>query len=240
MKEMELDSFDGDKILAEYSSMSKDDVIALLGEKYSSELSKRIKDGSISFEEFTQMCNEAFPNYPQRANWVRNMIFNRLSKTEGFNMFESDTTKRQAYAKMEDLKEKARSGNLTQTELKELCETVFGKDSKEAKAVYDKIIETGRVKPNESKIKSGEYKKQVTEEIKNKDLESQNESPDIERSTQSKSEKTRENNRFIEGLKQQTYTPEEIARNDVKVMEKTSAEPPVVQAPVTQGPEMVV
>lgn len=239
-KDRVADEFDGDKILSEYGSMTRDDVIDLLGDKYSSVLRERIEQGNINFDEFTQMCNEAFPNSPQRANWVRNMIFNRLSKTEGFNMIESDTTKRQAYAKMEDLREKAKSGKLTETELKELCETAFGKDSKEAKSVYDKMIETGRVKPAESKTKSDEYQQQVAEVTRDNDLESQKQLSDTQISVQSKSEKSREDNKFIQDLKQQTYTPEEIARNDAKAMESPVAEQPVIQAPVTQGPEMVI
>lgn len=290
------DSFDGDKILSEYDSMTRDDVIELLGEKYSGELRERIENGNINydeftkicdeafqkypqradwvknmifrklsetevrnmfesyfpdlreriengninFEEFTQMCNDTFPDTPEKANWVRNMIFNRLSKTEGFNMFESDTAKRQAYAKMEDLREKAKNGKLTETELKDLCETAFGKDSKEAKSVYDKMIETGKVKVAETKPKSDEYQKQVAEVNRDNAPEHQRTTVETERSTQPAREQAREDNKFIQELKQQTYTPEEIARNDAKAMESPAIEQPTIQVPVTQGPEMVI
>lgn len=234
------DSFDGDKILSEYDSMTRDDVIELLGEKYSGELRERIENGNINYDEFTKICDEAFQKYPQRADWVRNMIFNRLSKTEGFNMFESDTAKRQAYAKMEDLREKAKNGKLTETELKDLCETAFGKASKEAKSVYDKMIETGKVKVAETKPKSDEYQKQVAEVNRDNAPEHQRTTVETERSTQPAREQAREDNKFIQELKQQTYTPEEIARNDAKAMESPAIEQPTIQVPVTQGPEMVI
>lgn len=54
------------------------------------------------------------------------------------------------------------------------------------------------------------------------------------------SDRTQSENKFIGELQSQTYTPEEIARNDAKAMESPAVEQPVIQAPVTQGPEMVI
>jgi len=44
----------------------------------------------------------------------------------------------------------------------------------------------------------------------------------------------------VSDLQSQTYTLEEIARNDAKAMESPAVEQPVIQAPVTQGPEMMI
>jgi len=51
---------------------------------------------------------------------------------------------------------------------------------------------------------------------------------------------TKSENKFVSDLQSQTYTLEEIARNDAKAMETPAVEQPVIQAPVTQGPEMVI
>lgn len=54
------------------------------------------------------------------------------------------------------------------------------------------------------------------------------------------SDKTQSKNKFIGELQSQTYTPEEIAKNDAKAMGTPAVEQPTIQAPVTQGPEMVI
>lgn len=134
------DNFDGDKILSEYESMSKDEVIDLLGTKYSEMLKQRLSEGNITFDEFTQLCHEALPNYPeQRINWIRNMIYNKLSKKEGFNMIESDPIKREQYAKVEGWKERINNGTLSNEDLQSITDTAFGKDSIESRAIYNNL-----------------------------------------------------------------------------------------------------
>lgn len=69
-------------------------------------------------------------------------------------MFESDIEKRKMYAKMTDLEDKAKNGTLSALELKYLCDLVFGENSQYSKLVYEKMIETGRVKLTENDAKS--------------------------------------------------------------------------------------
>lgn len=47
-----------------------------------------------------------------------------------------------------------------------------------------------------------------------------------------------EENKFIQELKQQAYTPEKIAENDVKAIKRLTIEQPVVQSPITQRSEI--
>ena len=186
-----VDSFDGNKILTEYSKMSKDEAIDLLGEKYAKILKDRIKEGNITFDEFTKICNDAFENSPKRANWIRNIIFNKLSNLEGFKMFEQDENKRQMYSKIEDFKEKARNGKLTEDELQQSCDMTFGKDSEEAKKIYNNIIQSGKVK--------------VSNDVTNS---------------------------YIDNLKKQNCTEEELRHTDIEALENTNIENVIKQSHV--------
>ena len=105
--------FDAEKILR----MSREELIALLGDELSSELNNKLADGTITYKEFEEMCQRAFP-IQQQANIIRNAIFLKLSKSEGFNMFESNKEKQQQYAEIANLQEKAQKGEVTIEELK--------------------------------------------------------------------------------------------------------------------------
>ena len=96
-------------------------------------------------------------------------------------------------------------------------EEVFGAMSKSIReAELDKV----KLPQSEADIPKKEFKK-AREEVQS------------DRTTKSE-------NKFVSDLQSQTYTPEEIARNDAKAMETPAVEQPVIQAPVTQGPEMVI
>lgn len=42
--------------------MTRDNVIDLLGNEYAPILKERINQGTINFDEFTEICYKAFPN----------------------------------------------------------------------------------------------------------------------------------------------------------------------------------
>ncbi len=133
--------FDAEKVL----EMTKEEAISFLGEKNATRVNEGLQNGTLSYSEFERICKESFP-IPQQAQLVRNVIFNQLSETEGFNMFESNKEKQAQYARMERFREKAENGELTQEDLKELCDIVFGKDSDMSKKVQAELIAKGKVK----------------------------------------------------------------------------------------------
>jgi len=246
------DSFDMDEILLKYRNMTKDEMIDLLGDNYGPVLKERIEQGDIDFEEFTQICNEAIPDHPGQAKWIRNVIFNKLCKKEAFSMFERDPKKVEKYVKMEDLKEKAKNGKMTSSELKELCDITFGEDSEESKEIYNKMIEKGIVTKDEQDNSKSDYEKKIIDvkEKEKKEIAEQNkekigeQEKDEETSVidetrhqpqftdKSTSEpKMSEENEFKERLKAQTYTPKEIAQHDIDVMNNPQ---PVIEQPVMQ------
>ena len=67
------------------------------------------------------------------------MIYNKLSKKEGFNMIESDPIKREQYAKVEGWKERINNGTLSNEDLQSITDTAFGKDSIESRAIYNNL-----------------------------------------------------------------------------------------------------
>ena len=85
-----MENFDTEKIL----NMSREELIGLLGNELSLELNEKLANGTITYKEFEEICNSAF-TIPQQANLVRNAIFLKLSKSEGFNLFESNKEKQQ-------------------------------------------------------------------------------------------------------------------------------------------------
>ena len=128
-----------EKVLSQYDNMTKDELINILGDKYSIEIKQRIKEGNITLNELYQLCVEASSNDLQRAEFIFDGIIGKLSRVEAFNLVESDPEKRKKFALFQSLKEKAKEGKLTLEELKFLCDTAFGKDSIESENVYEKM-----------------------------------------------------------------------------------------------------
>lgn len=61
-------------------------------------------------------------------------------------MFESNKEKQAQYAEIARFREKAENGELTQEELRQLCDKVFGKDSDMSKKVQGEFVAKGKVK----------------------------------------------------------------------------------------------
>lgn len=139
--------FDAEKILG----MSREELISLLGDELSSKLNEKLANGTITYKEFEEMCQSAFP-IQQQANIVRNAIFLKLSKSEGFNMFESDKEKQQQYAEIANLQEKAQKGEVTREELKRLCDIAFGEESELSKQMQKEFISARKVKDDSTEI----------------------------------------------------------------------------------------
>ena len=133
--------FDAEKVM----EMTREEAISLLGDENATRVNEGLQNGTLSYSEFERICQERFP-IPQQAKLVRNVIFNQLSKTEGFNMFESNKEKQAQYAEIVRFREKAENGELTQEELKQLCDKVFGKDSDMSKKIQGEFVAKGKVK----------------------------------------------------------------------------------------------
>ena len=134
--------FDAEKLL----KMSKKEAISILGPENAAKVTEGLKNGTLTYDNFQHICQESFP-VPQQAKLVRNVIFNQLSKSEGFNMFESNKEKQQIYARMVELQDREQKGEFTQNDLREVCNSVFGKESDLSKAVQEEFIRSGKVKP---------------------------------------------------------------------------------------------
>lgn len=140
--------FDAEKVM----NMSKKEAISFLGPENAAKVTEGLKNGTLSYSDFQTICQESFP-ISQEAELVRNVIFNQLSKSEGFNMFESNKDKQEIYARMAALQDKAQKGEFTKDDLKEVCDTVFGEDSDLSKHVQNEFIKAGIIKQDEPKKK---------------------------------------------------------------------------------------
>ena len=78
-------------------------------------------------------------------------------------MFESNKEKQRQYAEIERFREKAENGELTQEDLKYLCDQVFGKNSDLSKRMQREFIARGKVKTSNTP--------QMNTERNNSDLE---------------------------------------------------------------------
>ena len=125
--------------------LSKEELIDLLGAEKAKEVKEKIQNGTISYQELMQAYNDAFPNVEQ-AHVVQNLLMLKLSKSEVFNLVESDPVKQKQFAEITDLKEKAQGGKITEKDLNRLCELAFGDDKETAKMVHDALIHSGKVK----------------------------------------------------------------------------------------------
>ncbi len=152
------DMFDGDKLLSQYDTMSLDEVVSFLGEEKAALLNEKIQSGIINLDQISQICKDAYPKYPQRAEWLKNCIYGKLSKTDRLRLEGVEAEQIKMVATMEDYKEKVKNGTLTQSELKELCDITFGKDSEESSIIFDRM--SGRVKSDEIR-EYDEYREQL-------------------------------------------------------------------------------
>ena len=133
--------FDAEKIM----NMSRKEVISTLGPENASKVTEGLKNGTLTYSEFQKICQDSYP-VPQQAKLVRNTIFNHLSKSEGFNMFESNKEKQQIYAHMAQLQDKAQNGELSKEDLRELCDNVYGKNSDLSNYMQSEFAKTGKIK----------------------------------------------------------------------------------------------
>lgn len=133
--------FDAEKVM----EMTKEEAISLLGDENATRVNEGLQNGTLSYSEFERICQERF-TIPQQAKLVRNVIFNQLSKIEGFNMFESNKEKQTQYAEIVRFREKAEKGELTQEDLKQLCDKVYGEESDLSKKIQSEFVAKGKVK----------------------------------------------------------------------------------------------
>ena len=126
------------------SKMSREELISLLGENQAAEFSERLANRSISYEEFEEMCSNAF-TVSKQARVIRDLIVLKLSKEELFSMFVSDKGMQQQYEEYTSLRERANSGKLNAEELKKLCDVAFGEGSELSKKMQLKFIRAGLI-----------------------------------------------------------------------------------------------
>ena len=142
---MENNNYEFDAL--EVIQMSKEEAISLLGPENAARVTEGLKDGTLTYTELNAICKNSFLSIDQ-AKLVRNAIFNQLSSTEGFNLFESNKEKQEMYAKMLKLQERAQNGEFTKKDLKELCDIVFGENTELSVSIQKVFIATGKVKPD--------------------------------------------------------------------------------------------
>lgn len=165
-----VDTFDGDKLLSGYKTMSLDEVISFLGDEQATVINEKIQSGTLNLEELSQICKNAYPNYPQRSQWVESIIMSKLPSQGKHEYLRGEGISEESIglvAKMDDYKEKVQNGTLTQSELKELCDITFGKDSEESSVIFDRM--SGLVKSDEVR-EYDQYREQLnTEYLREKD-----------------------------------------------------------------------
>lgn len=136
-----MEEFDSEKII----NMSREELIGLLGVELSAELNKKLANGTLTYKEFDEIFKRAIP-ISERARLVRNSFFLKLSKSEGFSLFETNKEKQQQYAEIAYLQERADKGEINKQDLKRLCDLAFGKDTILSQHMQTSFIMSGKVK----------------------------------------------------------------------------------------------
>lgn len=136
-----MEEFDSEKII----NMSREELIGLLGVELSAELNKKLANGTLTYKEFDEIFKRAIP-ISERARLVRNSFFLKLSKSEGFSLFETNKEKQQQYAEIAYLQERADKGEINKQDLKRLCDLAFGKDTILSQHMQTSFILSGKVK----------------------------------------------------------------------------------------------
>lgn len=213
--------------------MTKEEAISLLGEKNATRVNEGLKDGTLSYSEFERICKERFP-IPQQARLVRNVIFNQLSQSEGFNMFESNKEKQAEYAKIANWREKAEKGELTRDDLKQLCDKVFGEDSELSRKIQGEFIAKGRVKQTDTQIETTTKRQKDTSNRINQEKKSWELNPEEKTKIQKDSTKIAQKHSEQEQIQKQTQNQEiEQGQNsNVQQYEQIQQQVPVQQQPI--------
>lgn len=213
--------FDAEKVMG----MTREEAISLLGDENATRVNEGLQNGTLSYSEFEKICQERFP-IPQQSKLVRNVIFNQLSKTEGFNMFESNKEKQAQYAEIARFREKAEKGEITQKELKQLCDKVYGENSDLSKKIQSEFVAKGKIKQQvdiDSQSKQIETRRRTdkVQEKKSWDLE-----PDEKARIQSESAEIAKKHR--EQQSQQTQTQQSQEQGDAQMIQGQVPQQPVM------------
>ena len=139
--------FDISKII----NMPKEEMFSLFGEENGTEMANAFGDGTLTYGELDQVCSKTFKEEIQ-ANFVRNCFMSKLSKTEAFNMMESDKQRQEQYATFVNLQEKSHSGEIDKQDLKKLCDIAFGGDNELSKQMQNMFVANNKVKDNSNQI----------------------------------------------------------------------------------------
>ncbi len=112
--------FDAEKIM----SMSKDEIIDLLGPEKAEIVRQKLASGDLTMQEVANYYDSVFTDYEQ-ASFVINRFFINLSRVEVFNMVEDDKNRQKQFAEMAKLEEEAKTGQVTLKSLRRLLEMAF-------------------------------------------------------------------------------------------------------------------
>lgn len=90
-------------------------------------------------------------NFSQETEIIMTKINNgeMINDIEAFTLVCDDPEKIAQYSTMYNLRNNVEEGNLTLEELKYLCDTAFGSESKEGKQIFDAMIVRGKIETDD-------------------------------------------------------------------------------------------
>ena len=165
---MENKKIEMDEILSNYKTISIEKMLGFLNEENEKLLLKHLQNKTINLDDVELSCHKSYPNNPKLAEIFNDLLSKKLAQNKELTLTGKNAEKLKLIVKMEEYKDKVAKGNLSQTELKELCDIAFGKDSDESKIIYEKMFHL--VKTDEQRKyeeKQDKIKKEMLQEIPN-------------------------------------------------------------------------
>ena len=159
-----------DEILSNYKNISIEKMLDFLEEQEKSLILNQLQNKTINLDQLETLCHKSYPNNPKLAEIYNELLSKKIAQNKEINIEGKNAENIKLIIKLEDYRDKVSKGTLSQTELKDLCNITFCKDSEESKKIYDnmqhliKTEEQLKYEENQEKLKKEMLEENTTKE----------------------------------------------------------------------------
>lgn len=124
-------------LLNNFDSLTFEDMISLLGEKYEKLLIPKVKDYSLKEEDIDMICKLSYPN---SFSPLKKILLAKLPKYNHLAFAGLDIKEIENIKIMDEYKEKIKNKSINENDLKNLCEIIFGEDKNICNIAYNSLL----------------------------------------------------------------------------------------------------
>ena len=135
----ETKKFNVEEFFSNYKNLSLEETFNYFDSNVEQLLLKRLETGTINLDEVDLICKQTFKNNPKLAEIISDFVSKKIAQNKNIILEGKNAEQIKLIVKIEDYKEKVKKGNISHSELKDLCDITFGKNSEESQTIYEKM-----------------------------------------------------------------------------------------------------